>query len=499
MKLKTCSACILLALSLNSGLAWGQSNDKPQASSTVAAPEKQAVSTKSTQELPVIEAERVAPPHVPKPINRDYPAKVVVKMQTIEKVMRLADGVDYRYWTFDGTVPGTFLRVREGDTVEMHFSNHPDSKLPHNIDLHGATGPGGGAASSMTSPGHTSVFSFKALQAGLYVYHCATAPVGMHIANGMYGLILVEPPEGLSKVDHEYYVMQGDFYTKGAYGETGLQPFDMKKAIDEHPDYVVFNGSVGALAGKNSLTAKTNEKVRLFVGNGGPNLVSSFHVIGEIFDNVYVEGGKLVNHNLQTTLIPAGGAATVEFTTNVPGKLTLVDHSIFRAFNKGALGTIEVSGPEDKAIYSGKIRDEVYLPEGAAIRAYDTGEKPQAIKAKNKDEQIEFGKRVYVNNCQACHQADGQGIANVFPPLANSDFLNADHKRATEIVMHGFNGAITVNGHHYDAVMPALQLNDEDVANVVTFLLNSWDNKGGVMDVNEVKKIRQTHQSADKK
>ena len=232
-------------------------------------------------DLPVVDAVVTHAPEVPPAIDRNHAARVKVNIEVQEKVMKMSDGVDYKYWTFGGDVPGQFIRVREGDVVEVHFSNRSDSTVPHNIDFHAATGPGGGAASSFTAPGHTSVFSFKALQPGLYVYHCATAPVGMHVANGMYGLILVEPKEGLPKVDREFYVMQGDFYTKGKYGEQGLQPFDMEKAIREDADYVVFNGHVGAIAGDNALKAKVGERVRLFVGNGGPNLVSSFHVIGE--------------------------------------------------------------------------------------------------------------------------------------------------------------------------------------------------------------------------
>ena len=187
-------------------------------------------------------------------------------------------------------MPGKFIRVREGDLVEMHLENHPANKMPHNIDLHAVNGPGGGAAASLTAPGHTSVFSFKALNPGLFVYHCATAPVAMHVANGMYGLILVEPKEGLPKVDREFYVMQGDFYTKGANGEKGLQPFSMEKAINEKPDYIVFNGSVGSTIGDQALTSNVGETVRLFVGDGGPNMTSSFHVIGQIFDTVWAEG-----------------------------------------------------------------------------------------------------------------------------------------------------------------------------------------------------------------
>ncbi|MGO4998444.1 copper-containing nitrite reductase [Oceanisphaera sp. W20_SRM_FM3] len=439
-------------------------------------------------ELPVIEAVLTAPPMVPPPLNRDHAAKVVIKMETVEKVMEIADGVEYMFWTFGGSVPGQFLRVREGDEVEFHLSNHPSSKMPHNIDLHAVNGPGGGAAASFTAPGHTSVFNFKALHPGLYVYHCATAPVGMHIANGMYGLVLVEPKEGLPKVDKEYYVMQGDFYTKGAYGEQGFQAFDMDKAIKEDADYVLFNGSVGALTGDKSLTANVGETVRLFVGNGGPNLASSFHVIGEIFDKVTVEGGLLENHNVQTSLIPAGGALMAEFKVDVPGNFIMVDHSIFRAFNKGALGMIAVDGPEDKTIYSGKVADNVYLPEGSAVQSIPNGH--AKLVASSKEDRMLYGKRVYEANCQACHQADGKGIPGAFPPLAKSDFLNEDTTRAIDVVIHGLKGPIKVNGASFDSIMPAMSLTDEDTANALTYVLNSWDNKGTVIKTEDVAKRR---------
>src|SRR6516225_1021864 len=279
---------------------------------------------------PSVQGEEVAvlgvAPHVPPPITRKHATKVTVNLEVREVSKRLADGVEYVFWTFGGDVPGKFIRIREGDEVEFHLNNHQDSKMPHNIDLHAVTGPGGGAASSFTAPGHSSQFSFKALNPGLFVYHCATAPVGMHVGNGMYGMILVEPKEGLPPVDREYYVMQGEFYTTGAYGEEGLQGFDMNKATDERPPYVVFNGAVGSLIGDNALKADVGERIRLYVGNGGPNLSSSFHVIGEIFDTVYQEGGTVPSqHNVQTTTIPAGGAAIVEFKVEVPGTYVLVD------------------------------------------------------------------------------------------------------------------------------------------------------------------------------
>ncbi len=423
-------------------------------------------------------AELTAPPNVPGPTGRRKAKKLIVDMEVLEQEGVMSDGVKYIYWTFGGSVPGSFIRSKIGDEVEFHLKNHPDNKLPHNIDLHAVTGPGGGATSSFVAPGHETQFSFKVLNPGLYVYHCATAPVGMHIANGMYGLILVEPEEGLPEVDKEYYIMQGDFYTKGENGERGLQPFDMKKAVDEDADYVVFNGKVGSLTGDNAITANVGETVRLYVGNGGPNLVSSFHVIGEIFDRVRVEGGDFINNNVQTTLIPAGGAAIVEFKVDVPGTFILVDHSIFRAFNKGALGMLKVQGDENKKIYSGKQEEGVYQPEGSGIQEMPVDNDLVQVNktATSLKEKMEFGKATYMRTCFACHQAEGQGIPNAFPPLAKSDYLNADLERAIDIVLHGKTGEITVNGKKYNSVMTKQDITDEEVANVLTYIYNSWGN-----------------------
>ena len=448
-----------------------------------------------------IQAILTSPPNVPPPIKRNYPAKVIVELEVIEKEMPISEGVSYTFWTFGGTVPGSFIRVRQGDTVEFHLKNHPSSKMPHNIDLHGVTGPGGGAASSFTAPGHRSQFTFKALNEGIYVYHCATAPVGMHVANGMYGLILVEPPGGMPKVDHEFYVMQGDFYTTGKYREKGLQPFDMEKAIDERPTYVLFNGAEGALTGDKALQAKTNQNIRMFVGNGGPNLVSSFHVIGEIFDKVSYEGGSNVQRNVQTTLIPAGGAAMVEFRTEVPGSYVLVDHSIFRAFNKGALAILKVEGPENKAIYSGKELDSVYLGDRAQpnLAAVATAAKAAAAGTLTQQEQVDAGKLLFTGTCSVCHQANGEGLAGVFPPLAKSDYIAKDVKRMISTVLHGLSGKVTVNGKEYNSVMPPMnQLNDDEVANILTYVLNSWSNPGGRITADEVKKVRAQPVTAQK-
>jgi nitrite reductase (NO-forming) len=474
----------------------------------LSAQEAQAVATHAgplAVNLPVEVAMLTDPPVVPPSIGRTYPAKVIVNLEVTEVTKRLADGVEYTFWTFGGEVPGKFIRVREGDVVEFHLNNHPSSKMPHNIDLHAVTGPGGGAASTFTAPGHSSQFTFTALRSGLYVYHCATAPVPMHVSNGMYGLIFVQPKEGWAPADREFYVMQGDIYTQGRTGEPGLQIFDNTKAVDEHPTYIVFNGSVGSLVGDRALQANVGETVRIYFGVGGPNITSSFHVIGEIFDRVYLEGGmKHVQENVQTTMVPAGGSTIVDFKVEVPGTFVLVDHSLTRAFNKGAIGMLKVSGPETPQLYSGKEVDEVYLGQASDAGSAASKREAQLIArreeaiAKNpeiteitKDIQIERGKKAFMTSCFACHLAAGEGMPGVFPPLANSDYLNADKDRAIRIVTKGLSGPITVNGKSYNNVMPPQpQLDDAGVADVLTYIYNSWGNNGSTVSTNDVKRAR---------
>ncbi len=453
------------------------------------------------------EAVLTSAPNVPPPITRDYPAKVIVRLFTKEKVGRLADGVQYTFWTFNGTVPGPMIRVRQGDLVEIHLSNDPSDMMSHNIDLHAVIGPGGGAASSVTLPGHTSVFSFRALHAGLFVYHCATPPVPMHIANGMYGAILVQPKDGFPSVDKEYYIMQSEFYTTGNYGEPGLQQFDLQKALDEDPTYVVFNGSVGALTGDNALTAEEGQKVRLYVGNIGPNLISSFHVIGEMFDNVYGEGGSTVtNHDIQTTLIPAGGATIVELEAKVPGSYTIVDHSIFRAFNKGTIGQLIVSGAPNPDVFSGKETDEIYLGEQSFMQDLSNGRMNEEQEHKEtampnlppSDQQArmtadpgETGEYIFDRTCMACHQINANGIPNVFPPLSGSDFLKDNKHQAIDFVLHGHSGKLTVNGKIFNNTMPPQPLSDEQIARVLTYVRSHFGNSMNPVTVKEVETVKQ--------
>jgi len=293
---------------------------------------------------------------VPAPIGTRGPQTVRVDLNAVELEGRLAEGTTFGYWTFNGRVPGPMLRVRVGDTVDVHVKNSADSTMIHSVDFHAATGPGGGAASTQVDPGAEKSVKFKALIPGLYVYHCATPMVAHHIANGMYGMILVEPEGGLPPVDREFYVMQGEIYTEAAFGHHGSQEFSVEKLLNERPEYFVFNGSVGALSKLHPLQAKVGETVRIFFGVGGPNYTSSFHLIGEIFDRVYNLGGVLSEplHGIQTVTVPAGGAVITEVKLDVPGNYILVDHALSR-MERGLVGILHVEGSPNPDIFDGKI------------------------------------------------------------------------------------------------------------------------------------------------
>ena len=313
-----------------------------------------AIAPGAASAMETIKAIVTTAPNVPPPVTRSQPANVMVELEATEFVGKLSDDNNYKFWGFNGTVPGPMVRVMVGDMVEVHLKNKKDSQESHNIDFHAVTGPGGGAAMLNTEPGQESKLRFKALNPGLFVYHCATASPSIpeHISNGMYGVILVEPVGGLKKVDKEYYMMQSEFYTKpGKKGDT--LEFSFENGLIEHPSHVVYNGMAGSLV-KNPLTAKVGDNVRIFFANAGPNHVASWHIIGEIFDKVYTEGSLTTPplENIQTTLVPAAGSTMVEFKVEVPGTYLSVDHSIFR-IAKGAVGLLKVEGAEQPEIYKG--------------------------------------------------------------------------------------------------------------------------------------------------
>jgi len=280
------------------------------------------------------------------------PRHIEIDLETVEVTGQLADGATYKYWTFNRKVPGPFVRVRVGDTVQVHLHNDAHSKMMHNVDFHAVLGPGGGAKATESMPGETRGFQFTPTHPGLYVYHCAVMMAAQHISSGMYGMILVEPEGGLPKVDREFYVMQGEIYTEAPFGTQGLQKPSYEKLMDERPEYYVYNGAVGALSTQKPLTAKTGETVRIFFGDAGPNKTSSFHIVGEIFDRVYNLGSltSKPETDIQTVLVPAGGATMVELTAKVPGNYMLVDHALSRE-ERGLGGMLKVEGSPNIVLY----------------------------------------------------------------------------------------------------------------------------------------------------
>lgn len=293
------------------------------------------------------------PADLPPPVGNREPQHFRIDMTAIEVNGVLADGTTFHYMTFDGQVPGPMLRMRVGDTGELHLTNQIDSALQHSIDLHAVTGPGGGAVFTQTLAGQESVFTFKALQPGLYVYHCATASIGHHISSGMYGLILIEPEGGLPPVDKEFYIMQGEIYTAQPFGTAGHLDFSYEKMLDEQPEYYVFNGAAGALTlDEYALRTEVGDTVRVYFGVGGPNAISSFHLIGEIFDRVYDQASltSAPLTDVQTTLVPPGGATVVEFTMDVPGRYIFVDHALSR-LERGLVGFLYAEGEENPEIF----------------------------------------------------------------------------------------------------------------------------------------------------
>ncbi len=296
-----------------------------------------------------------------KPQAPDADGIVRISLTAQEVLGEISPGIYFNYWTYNKQVPGPMLRIREGDTVELTLTNDPSSLHDHNIDLHAVTGPGGGASVTHVAPGETKTFRWKALNPGLYIYHCAMPNVSTHNSHGQYGMILVDPKEGFAEVDKEFYVMQGELYTMGQLGKKGLVPFDPDALLDGQPNYVTFNGRIETTP---RMQAKVGDRIRMYVGNGGVNLISSFHVIGEIFDTVYPNAsiGGAMEHNTQATAVLPGGASIVEFTVDVPGKYLLVDHALAR-MNKGAWAVLEVTGDENPEIFKKIESDKNMLEE----------------------------------------------------------------------------------------------------------------------------------------
>ncbi|AFO57665.1 copper-containing nitrite reductase [Natrinema sp. J7-2] len=306
-----------------------------------------------------VDVERIArdPTDIPEPVDWDEPREHDVTIRTERVTAEIEPGVTFEYMTFEGQVPGPMLRVRRGDRVNLTFDVPDDLNMAaHNMDFHAVYGPGGGANATTIAPGDDPAqLSFTADYAGVFIYHCAIPNMDQHISSGMFGSILVEPEDGLPEVDNEFYLGQHEIYTDGDLGEKGHHGFDFDAMLKEEPTYVVFNGQAYGFTpdGGVPMEATTGETARVYFANGGPNLLSSWHAIGNVWSRFYRDGDLLTapDRNVETAPVAPGTTAAAEMEFPVPGPVKIVDHALTRAARRGALGIIDVTGEPTRDIY----------------------------------------------------------------------------------------------------------------------------------------------------
>ena len=310
--------------------------------------------------VPVGEVNVAYAPNVPPAATRDQQAIVDVHFDVVEGVKAIdPNGTEYTTWGYrlhgDTTVttgtPGPIIRARVGDVLRFTLTN--DGSMPHNVDFHAVSGQGGGAKDLTVGPGETATIEARLLYPGMFMYHCAAGDVPAHISQGMYGGILVDPAQPLPKVEHELYMVQSEYYT--TKDASGALVTDRSAITNETPSYVVFNGAVGSMTGDNAPRVQVGDHVRIYFIDAGLNLDSNFHPIGSQWDKVWEDGGLLNPplRGLQTVLVPAGGGTIVELVAYEPQTIVLVDHALARAFDKGAIGQIVVTGDANPEIYEG--------------------------------------------------------------------------------------------------------------------------------------------------
>jgi nitrite reductase (NO-forming) len=331
-----------------------------------------------------------------KPLDRS-PVKTV-RLDTTHKIIEIAPGVKFSAWTFGDQVPGPTVRARVGDRIKFVMTNRSDepvaapslvaAPMMHSMDFHAAMVSPQDKYRSI-APGQTIEFEFTANYPGIFMYHCGTPMILEHIASGMYGAVIVEPRDGYpTKADREYVIIQSEFYAKApAKGsKSGAYVLDTDRLRMAQPTHTVFNGVHNGMV-KAPLAAKSGEWVRLHVLNVGPSRTSSFHVVGTIFDRVWMEGNPDNQfRGMQTVLLGSSNSATVEFLIPEDGSYIMVDHHFANA-SQGAIGLISTSAkPPAKEL------------EHHNIPASSTPTEPEAAR----------GKLAFESKCLACHSM-GEG------------------------------------------------------------------------------------------
>lgn len=301
-----------------------------------------------TFNVPKVDRVAADPKDIPGPIKRRTAKTHKITLESREVITEIEDGVKFKFMTFGGQVPGPMIRVRQGDTVELTHHNKSGNTTIHNVDFHAVYGPGGGANATLCPPGQSRTIRFKAQYPGAFIYHCAVPNLDMHISSGMFGMIVVEPHEGLPPVDHEFYFGQHEVYTNKKTGEKGLHAFDMESMADENPTYVLLNGEKYAITDQRygTLNVKRDETARIFMVTGGPNLTSNFHPIGNVWTKAWREGAieSEPEKYVQTCHVAPGSCGIFEMDFPVPGTVKLVDHALSRVARKGMMATVTANG-----------------------------------------------------------------------------------------------------------------------------------------------------------
>ncbi len=317
---------------------------------------KQSGITASPTDAPRVERIAADPRNIPAPIKRSTPKTHTITLESKDLIAEIEDGVQFKYMTYGGQVPGPMIRVRQGDTIILTFKNNSNNTVIHNVDFHAVYGTGGGSDATTCPPGMSRTIKFKVLYPEAFIYHCAVPNLDMHISSGMFGMILVEPPEGLPEVDHEFYFGQHEVYTDKKAGEKGMHNFNMESMEDENPTYVLLNGAKYAITEKRygTLNVKRDETARIFLVTGGPNLTCNFHPIGNVWTKSWREGA-IASHPeryVQTCHVPPGSCGIFEMEFPVPSTIKLVDHALSRVARKGMMATITVAGEERPELFA---------------------------------------------------------------------------------------------------------------------------------------------------
>ncbi len=396
---------------------------------------------------------------------------VEVNISVSDDAVEIASGVQYQAWTFGKTVPGPVIHVRQGQTVTLVLTNK--GTMQHSIDFHSAITPPNLHYVDIM-PGESIKFSFVASVPGAFLYHCGTPPVLLHVGNGMYGAMIVDPATPLPPAAESYVLVQGEWYTQQVSGQTMAGNF--QKMQDIRPDEVVFNG-IAFQYRDHPLTAKPGDLVRLYVVNAGPSLWSAFHVIGAIFDKVYTDGDPAhALTGVSTYTVAPGEGVVFDLTLNEAGHYPFVDHSMAH-MEIGAMGALAVGSFADaKPPITKSATPAAPPPQATGPYTFDAAR----------------GAQLYASNCGACHQPTGEGLPGAFPPLkGNAAVLDPNPAKQLDVILNGLHGE-AINGVSYPSAMPpfASTLNDADIADISNHERTSWGNQGKPVTADDVKKAR---------